>query len=410
MTKKTTNCLICNSKIRPFLNFGKMPVANGFLRRKQFPKEYFFKLSVAFCKKCKMVQLVKTINRERMFHKNYAFYSSTSKFMAEHFLKIAELIKKRYLKHPDPFIVEIGCNDGILLCHFAQSGIRHLGIEPSKNVAGIAAKKGIKVTNEFFDRALAKKIIKKCGKADVVFAANALCHIPYLNSVITGIKNLLKESGVLVFEDPYLGDIIKKTSYDQIYDEHAFYFSLASVKKLFETHGMEVVNVQHQDTHGGSMRYYISHKGAYKPKKKVSRLLAHEIAGGLVKEQTYKILAKKIALSKKELMELLSGLKRRGKHIAGYGATSKSATVINYCGITPKVCDFISDITPTKIGKFSPGAHIPVYSHAEFLIREPEYTILFAWNHAGEIMKNEKGYTKAGGKWIIYVPQVKVIK
>ncbi|MDH5222271.1 MAG: methyltransferase domain-containing protein, partial [Betaproteobacteria bacterium] len=216
-----------------------MPIANGFLLPEQFASEYFFELKVAHCPACGMVQLTEHVDREKMFHENYAFYSSTSKRMAEHFEQLAEDVRTRHLGGKDPFVVEIGSNDGITLQHFAGAGIRHLGIEPSANVAEVARGKGVQTVCRFFDEALAREIVSEHGQADAFLGANVMCHIPYLHSVAAGIRLLLKPTGVLIYEDPYLGDIVEKTSYDQIYDEHAFYFSVASVSHLFGAHGME---------------------------------------------------------------------------------------------------------------------------------------------------------------------------
>ncbi len=399
-------CLICESSFAPFISFGQMPIANGFLRPEERAEEYFFQMEVGFCERCGMVQLTEQPAREKMFHENYAFYSSTSRYMAQHFEKFAKDVQEKYTSSSDPFVVEIGSNDGIMLTHFAQQKMRHLGIEPSKNVAKVALEKGINTISEFFDEALAEKIVRENGQADAVLSANVMCHIPYLHSVAKGIKRLLKPKGVFQFEDPYLADIVEKTSYDQIYDEHYFYFSLQSVSHLFAMHGLELVDVAPQVTHGGSMRYTIAHQGAYTPSPAVTEFRAKEKAHGLHLPATYDRLRQNIERSRAELVDLLKRLRQEGKRIVGYGATSKSTTITNYCGITPDLVEFISDTTPIKQGKLSPGAHIPVRPYTEFSTNYPDYALLFAWNHAQEIMAKEEGFRLAGGKWITYVPQV----
>lgn len=403
-----SNCLICNSLIEPFMSFGKMPIANGFLEPSQFPDEYFFELKVGFCPSCKMVQLTEQVERQKLFHENYAFFSSTSRRMAAHFKDFAEAITANYLKLPDPFVVEIGSNDGIMLQHFANAGVRHLGIEPSANVAKVAMAKGIKTCCNFFDENLAREIVAENGQADAFLGANVMCHIPYLHSVVAGIKILLKPNGILMFEDPYLGDIIEKTAYDQIYDEHAFYFSLASLNYLFDQHGLEVVDVMPQNVHGGSMRYVIAHQGARKVSDAVGTLRAKEEALGLNRPETYDRLRHNIERSRQQLRALLRDLKKKGKRVVGYAATSKSTTVINYCGITADLIEFISDTTPIKQGKFSPGAHIPIRTYQDFVKDYPDYALLFAWNHREEIMEKEQKFRQAGGRWIVYVPKVEV--
>jgi methylation protein EvaC len=329
--------------------------------------------------------------------------------MAEHFRRLADEVRVRHLRSKDPLVVEIGSNDGITLQHFASAGIRHLGIEPSANVAEVARGKGVQTICRFFDESVARDIVSEHGQADAFLGANVMCHIPYLHSVAEGIRLLLKPGGVLVYEDPYLGDIVEKTSYDQIYDEHAFYFSVRSVSYLFGEHGMEVVDVAPQSVHGGSMRYVIAHKGAYAVSQAVHRQLAKEDGLGLGQASTYEQLSRNIERSRDDLIKLLRDLERQGRRVVGYGATSKSTTVTNYCGITPELVEFISDTTPIKQGKFSPGAHIPVKPYAEFVSRYPDYALLFAWNHGEEIMGKEAAFAASGGKWITYVPKVAVV-
>jgi len=406
-----SNCHICSSpSIQTFMSFGKMPIANGFLSSEEFKSEYFFELKVGFCEECKMVQLAEFVDREKMFHDHYAFYSSTSSRMALHFKNLADIVCKRYLRDTDPFVVEIGSNDGIMLQNFAKTGIRHLGIEPSKNVAQVAIDKGITTIAEFFDKKIVQNIIEQYGQSDAILAANVMCHIPYLQSVVAGIKVLLKPEGVLIFEDPYLGDIVEKTSYDQIYDEHAFYFSLASISYLFEQHGLEVIDVMPQNVHGGSMRYIIAHKGAKNVSESVHKQSKKEKELGLHLPATFERLHQNIKSSRDQLMKLLTGLRKQGKRIVGYAATSKSTTLTNYCGITEDLLEFISDTTPIKQGKYNPGTHIPVREYQEFTDNYPDYALLFAWNHAEEIMAKEQKFIESGGKWIVYVPKVQVLE
>ena len=402
-------CLICNESIEPFISFGQMPIANGFLSSGQFADEYFYELQAAFCSNCGMVQLVEQVEPEKMFHEEYAFFSSTSTRMAIHFKKWADFVMKNYLLSPEPFVVEIGSNDGIMLQHFANAGLRHLGIEPSRNVAQVAMDKGIQTVCKFFNEGVAREILSKHGQVDVFLGANVMCHISNLHSVFAGIKILLKPSGVLIFEDPYLGDIIEKASYDQIYDEHIFYFSLNSINHLVEHHGLEVTDVIPQTVHGGSMRYVVAHKETRSVSAAVTRLRAKEETLGLHRPEIYNRLRCNIEQSRDNLMRLLYDLKQQNKRVVGYGATSKSTTVTNYCGITEDLVEFISDTTPIKQGKFSPGAHIPVHSYQEFVTNYPDYALLFAWNHAEEIMDKEQNFRRAGGKWLVYVPRVEVL-
>ena len=402
------NCLICNASIAPFIDFGNMPLGNGFLLPEWYDQEYRFHLQMGFCPECTMAQLLDQPDRERMFHENYAFFSGTSRYMALHFKAFSEHVVADYVSGDDPFVVEMGSNDGIMLHNFATAGIRHLGIEPSRNVAQVAIDKGINTVTEFFGAELAQWIVAQHGQADVFLAANVMCHIKYIHSIVEGIRILVKPTGVVMFEDPYLGDVIEKTSYDQIYDEHVFLFSVASVSYLFERYGMEVIDVESQATHGGSMRYVIAYKGARPVSPNVKKQKEKERGLGLHLVETYDQFRRNCESSRYRLMTLLSDLKSQGKRVVGYGATSKSTTVINYCGITPDLVEFISDTTPIKQGKFSPGAHIPVRSYEEFVRDFPDYALLFAWNHAHEIMEKEVVFRANGGRWIVYVPNVAV--
>lgn len=404
-------CRVCNSKIYPFMSFGKMPIANGFLTAEQFANEYFFELAPVFCNQCGMFQLIEQPVPEKMFHQNYAFFSSTSRYMQAHFKAFAEFVMNSgFLKHKNAFVVELGSNDGIMLRHFRDAGFRHLGIEPSENVAEVARSQGIESLSEFFDLELANRIVEKYGNADVVLAANVMCHIPDINAVAAGISRLLKPDGVLIFEDPYLGDMIAKTSYDQIYDEHVFIFSVTSVSWAFGQHGLELIDAMPQITHGGSMRYLLAPKGSHQISANVSALLAKERAQGLHNAKTYDQFRANCEASRAELLDLLQELRHQSKRVVGYGATSKSTTVMNYCGIRPEHIEFISDTTPIKQDKFSPGVHIPIKSYEAFVKNYPDYALLFAWNHAKEIFEKEESFKARGGKWITFVPKVGVIE
>jgi methylation protein EvaC len=403
-------CLICETPIEPFLDFGRMPIANGFLTPDQFSDEYFFNLAVGHCPKCSMVQLTELVERERMFHEQYAFFSSTSAWMQRHFGAFAQFVLERYASGDDPFVAEIGSNDGIMLRHFAERGIRHLGIEPSANVAEVARGRGVRTISQFFDENLARRILEENGPVDAFLGANVMCHIPYMHSVVAGIRLLLKPKGVLIFEDPFLGDIVEKTSYDQIYDEHAFYFSVGSLSHLFRMHGMEIVDALPQTVHGGSMRYVVAIEGARPVSDGVREVLAREEALGLRTPDAYERLRRNVERSRDDLRALLEKVRGEGKRVVGYGATSKSTTVTNYCGLTPELVEFISDTTPIKQGKFSPGVHIPVRPYTEFTANYPDYALLFAWNHRDEIMEKESAFRAAGGKWLVYVPRVGVVE
>ena len=407
---KTHLCRITGAPLTRVVDFGKQPLGNGFLDARDFPNEYFFPMEIGFSEESMMFQLLEQPEPEKMFHDHYAFYSSTSSFMTRHFKDFAgQVLDSGYLAEKDPFVVELGCNDGIMLQNFAERNIRHLGIEPSLNVAQEANKKGIATCSEFFSEDLAEAIVRDHGQADAFLAANVMCHIPDIVGVVKGIKKLLKPTGIVMFEDPYLGDVVAKTSYDQIYDEHVFLFSALSIRYLFGLSGMELIDVVPQKTHGGSMRYVLAHQGAYPVKDSVGEVLAKEKQQGLDSLATFLTFRANVEKSKVQLLELLKTLKSEGRTVAGYAATSKSTTILNYCGIGPDLISYISDTTPIKQGKFTPGMHIPVVPYEKFQENPPDYAFLFAWNHAEEIMAKETGFVAGGGKWIVHVPEVKVL-
>jgi len=408
MTK--TLCRVSGTPLTKVLDFGMQPLGNGFLERRDFENEYFFPMEIGYSEVSMMFQLIEQPAPEKMFHDHYAFYSSSSSFMGKHFGHFADqVIRSGYLAEDDPFVVELGCNDGIMLKHFAAQNVRHLGIEPSLNVAQEANKYGVRTRSEFFSEELAEIIVREEGQADAFLAANVMCHIPDITGVVKGINKLLKPTGVVMFEDPYLGDVVAKTSYDQIYDEHVFLFSALSIQYLFGLQGMELIDVLPQKTHGGSMRYVLAHQGAYPVKEAVRQLLAKEKAQGLDRLATFKTFRVNVEKSRSDLLALLRAMKAQGKKVAGYAATSKSTTVLNYCGIGPDQIEYICDTTPLKQGKFSPGVHIPIVPYEEFKNNPPDYAVLLAWNHAEEIMTKEKDYVARGGKWIVHVPEVKVL-
>ena len=402
-------CRICQSNVEPFMSFGMMPISNCFLKPEQFSDEYFYELKPVFCKNCATFQIAEQPDPSRMFHENYAFFSRTSERMVEHFKTYANCLQKEFLVEGDPFVVEIGSNDGAMLENFAQCGIRHIGIEPSANVADEARKYNVNTMTAFFNSETAKKIVEEYGQADALIAANVMCHVPDLREIAEGIDRLLKPTGVFVFEDPYLGDMVDKTSYDQIYDEHVFIFSGRSVSNIFGPYGFELIDLKPQSTHGGSMRFVFARKGKRSISQEVKKCLVREEKQGLHLASTFDQFRKNCEESRKQLVALLNKEKIAARRVVGYGATSKSATVLNYCNIGSDLIEFISDTTPVKQGKYSPGAHIPVRSYEEFKNNYPDKTLLFAWNHKGENMEKETVFTENGGQWIVYVPQVDVI-
>jgi methylation protein EvaC len=406
----TSSCRVCDGPLQEFFDFGRQPLSDAFVEPDADSRdEFFFRLATGVCTDCTMVQLMEEVPRERMFHEAYPYYSSGSAYMRAHFEDLAKRLLATELAGADPFIVELGCNDGVMLRTLAEAGVRHLGVEPSGGVADLAAAKGIRVRNAFFEEATAREIAAADGPADVIYAANTLCHIPYMGSILAGVTALLGPDGVFVFEDPYLGDIVARTSFDQIYDEHFFFFAAKSVRAMAARHGLELVDVERLPVHGGEVRYTLARAGARTPAPAVAELIAEEDARRLADPRTLAGFGAAVGKIREDLTALLRRLREDGKTVVGYGATAKSATVTNFCGIGPDLVPFVCDTTPTKQGRLTPGTHIPVRKPDAFADPYPDYALLFAWNHADEIMAKEQAFRDAGGRWILYVPDVHVV-
>jgi len=406
----SSKCRVCDGAVTEFFDFGRQPLSDAFLKADaDLEQEFFFRLAVGLCDTCTMVQLMEEVPRDRMFNESYPYYSSGSAFMRTHFESLAKRLLATELTGDDPFVVEMGCNDGVMLKTLADSNIRHLGVEPSASVADVAASKGVRVRKSFFELSTAQEILAADGPADVIYAANTLCHIPYMGSILEGVATLLKPTGVFIFEDPYLGEIVDRTSFDQIYDEHFYFFTLRSVQEMASRHGLELVDAERLPVHGGEVRYTLAPKGSRTPTEAMTKLLAEELAADLANPETLQGFGARVLKNRDDLVALLEKARDEGKRVVAYGATAKSATVTNLCGIGPDLVSFVCDSTPAKQGRLSPGTHIPVYSPEAFSNPYPDYALLFAWNHAEEIMAKEQAFAESGGKWILYVPEVRVV-
>lgn len=404
-----STCRVCEESTIPVINFGQMPIANHFVKGSE-SDSYRFTLSASLCTACYLFQLDSQPEPKLMFHENYPFFTGLSSAMISHFKSMVdEALTETNKPHSDIQVLEIGCNDGTLLSNVNEYGIKHLGIDPSSNVVGVARSKGVNAQVDFFGYEAAQRIKATSGEFDLILAANVICHIPDMNDFAKGIENLLTPDGRFIFEEPYAGDVLTKVSYDQFYDEHVYIFSCISVSKIFEKFNLVLIEASHQETHGGSMRYTIARKGSREMKRSASDQIDLELSQGLDQIATYREFAKKCEIRKIELLKLLSDLKSNGKTIAGYAATSKSTTILNYCGIDSNLIEFVSDSTPEKQGTFMPGSGIPVVTPEFLRERKPDYIVLFAWNHEKEILEKESQLTSSGSKWIRFVPKVEVL-
>ena len=392
--------------LKTIINFGKMTLGNGFVTKNNRKKEFQFNLKLGFNPKLKLVQLFDYPTPKKMFNKNYAFLSSTSQSMKTHFFDYAKTLKKKIDKKKFS-VLEIGCNDGILLNNFKKND--HLGIEPSQNVCEIAQKKGLNVINKFFN----KDLLMEPGmnkKFDIICGANVFCHIPNLYEMFFTLNKFLKKGGIISIEEPYLGDMIAKTSYDQVYDEHIYIFSIISINKIASFFNLEIFDAEHQTTHGGSMRYYLSQKKEKKITSKLKSLLKNEKKIGLDNYTKLKLFEKKCKKSRKNLVDKIRKLSKKFE-IYGYGATSKSTTILNFCKIGKKQIKGIFDNSFTKIGKLTPITHIPILDYEKSFEKiNPKICILFAWNHSKEICRKEENKLKNGMRFITHLDNKFLLK
>ena len=391
--KKYTKCKVTGQKIPIIFNFGKMPIANNF--SKKVDKKDLYEMKIAFNENNGLFQLVSAPKPKKLFNKDYAFLSSTSNSMKIHFKNIGTKIKKIMKK--DSKIMEIGCNDGIFLENFRNYD--HLGIEPSKNVCNISQSKKLKVLNSFFTKKLIDQK-KLHNKFDVIFAANVICHIPNILDLFRCVEKSLKQDALFIFEEPYLGSMLEKTSYDQIYDEHFYMFSANSIISILERLNLQLVKAERISTHGGSMRYYVKKTKSSKISKQLKNILDYEKNIKISKIKTIRKFVKNCLDSKYRILKIIDQIRKKGKDIYGYGATSKSTTILHFCKVKNNSIKGIFDNTPTKIGKYFPAKKIKIIDYKEFKKIQPKYCFLFAWNHYNEIFKKEE---KNKIKWICHI-------
>ena len=371
-------CRVCESDCRMFLDLGKQPIANNFLTPEQFKDEWFYDLRVYFCPECFTIQIGECPDSPEVFNRNYTFYTGSSEYMVKHFTNLAQMIKQQYMPE-NGCIMEIGSNDGTFLEHF--KGNVHLGFDPSESVNEVARSKGVRVYPYPFENFGA--VASAWPKTDVFVSANSFAHIQNRRGVLEGIKGMLAQDGVWINEEPYLGNIIDTLAYDQFYNEHTFYSSIASMQKVLNMFDLGIKDFEYLWTHGGSIRYFVGHR---KPglNRKVEDAIKTE---GLDNLDIFKSFARLVRFSTKRFKQKLVDLK---KPIVGYGATAKSTTILNFCDIGPDLISKIYDTTPAKQGKFSPGAHIPIVPYEHFEHDNPGDVVMLAWNHFEEIHAKER--------------------
>ena len=392
------------------LDLGEQPPANSFIDQSELNSpEPKFPLRLFWCHNCFLVQLLDIVDKEYLF-KNYFYMTSASRPIVEHFTKYAQEIHEEFLQGlDDPFVVEIGSNDGSLLAEFKKLGTSILGIEPATNLAKLANESNITTKNTFFSSKVGKEIVQS-RNASVVVANNVIGHVEDLQDLMEGIRILIGKSGIFIFEVPYLIDLIKKLEFDTIYHEHLSYFSLLPIMNLTNRYGLEVFDVKKQSVHGGTIRVFISQKNNFKAKDSLKHFLDEEHRFGLDDIEVYRSFSVKVAEFKRKLKTELEIIKKESKSIFGYGASAKGNVLLNYCDIDTSLLDYVIDTTPLKQGKYTPGTHIPIFPPEKILDKGDGYiALLLAWNYEPEILEKEKQFREKGGKFLIPVPEPRLL-
>jgi len=405
-------CRLCSAPLRhTFANLGMSPLSNSFLREEQLNHmEPYFPLHARVCDECFLVQLEEYEKPENIFS-DYAYFSSYSRSWLDHGCRYAKQAIERFHLNEQSFVVEVASNDGYLLQYFAQKNIPVLGVEPAENVATAAREKGIQTVTRFFGEKTASDLCADGRRADLIIANNVLAHVPDLNGFVRGLRLLLKASGVVTIEVPHLLRLIEFCQFDTIYHEHFSYFSLCTAKKLFQNHGLRIFDVEELPTHGGSLRLYICHADnrSLRPLDSVSTLERTELRAGMQEIAKYTTFERQVRQLKRSLLQFLVTAKAEGKTLVGYGAPAKGNTLLNYCGIGPEFLDYTVDMNPHKQNRFTPGTHIPIHTPDRIRETRPDYVVILPWNLKDEIISQLSFIRDWGGRFVVPIPNVKVL-
>lgn len=407
-----STCRVCNAPLtRTFIDLGMSPLCESYVSEDQLNKmEPFYPLHVFVCEKCFLVQLEEYVRAENIFTE-YAYFSSFSDSWLRHAESYVEMAIRRFGLTSTSRVVELGSNDGYLLQYFVQKGIPSLGIEPAANVAKAAEQKGVSTLVRFFDETLAIELAQQGKQADLIVGNNVLAQIPALNNFVRGMKILLKSAGTITLEFPHLFRLMEENQFDTIYHEHFSYFSLLTAEKMFAAHGLTIFDVEEIPTHGGSLRIYVRHadETSRHVSKGVNDLRAKEEEVGFTDMNFYADFSGRVIEIKRSLLDFLIRVKREKKSVVGYGAPGKGNTLLNYCGIGTDFLDFTVDRNPYKQGKFLPGTHIPIHNPGKIREYKPDYILVLPWNLKDEIMYQLAYIREWGGRFVIPIPEVRVI-
>ena len=401
-------CISCGgTPLAPILDLGTTPLANALLTEAQLrDPEPRFPLELRFCPRCSLVQITEKVPPERLFS-DYAYFSSFSDTIVAEAKKIAARLVAARARGKGSRVMEVARHAGDRRQHYRDAGVPVLGIEPAANIASVANERGIRTRCEFFGQAAAERLAAEGLRADVLHANNVLAHVPDLNGFVGGIARVLKPGGVAVIEAPYLRDLIEKCEFDTIYHEHLCYFSVSALEPLFRRHGLGLANVERIPVHGGSLRLFAS-PGA-QTGAAARKLMEEERAAGMLEHAYYTGFAARVDRLRGELRALLAKLKGEGRRVAAYGASAKGSTLLNYFGIGAKELDYVVDRSTEKQGRYTPGSHLRILPPSHLLQDRPDYLLLLAWNFFDEIVAQQAEYRARGGRFIVPIPEVRVI-
>ena len=409
-SRTETTCRSCGgSSLHSFLDLGCTPLADRLIRPEALDApELTFPLVVAFCSDCALVQILETVDPEILFADAYPYYSSFSPALMEHSrANVLARLAERDLG-PSSLVIELASNDGYLLRNYVEHGVPVLGIDPADGPAKAAREVGVPTLCEFFTEDFAKEVAATHGQADVVHGNNVLAHVADTNGFVRGIRSILKPEGVAVIEMPYLLSLMEHVEFDTIYHEHLCYFSLIALDKLFRRHGLFLNRVEELSIHGGSLRIFVQPFEAVEDS--VKDMLANEQAVGLDTVEYFSEFSDRVEGLRTKLVAMIDQLKSEGHSIAAYGAAAKGATMLNFCGLNTDQLDFVVDRNVNKQGWLMPGAHLPILDPQALLERKPDYVLMLAWNFADEILAQQKDYRAAGGRFIVPVPDPRIVE
>ncbi|MGH6804389.1 MAG: methyltransferase domain-containing protein, partial [Methyloceanibacter sp.] len=339
------------------------------------------------------------------------YVTSSSLGLVDHFRKYAEHVVDRFKWQPGSLAVEIGSNDGSLLRFFKGKGMRVLGVDPARQIAQDATEAGIPTLPEFFNSDIAASIRKEHGPASVVAANNVFAHADNLADIVRGIRTVLADDGIFVFEVSYLVDIVDKFLFDTVYHEHVSYHSIAPLAKFFSRLGMELFDTQRIASKGGSIRGFAQRKpeGKRRVEPIVGELLDLEAKRGFGKPDLFRKYDAEIGARKTDLDRFLDQIIAEGKLIAGYGASTTTTTLMWHFDLTRRLA-FIVDDNPRKRGLYSPGCHIPVMPSEEIYVKQPDHVVILAWQYAEPIIKKHQAYLKSGGRFVVPLPDLRIVE